>query len=112
LEISGKNLFKAPSTCQILTSPFNLVFALVLQACVTFPNWGRLAFVFTSMEIKSSTKLVPSYPSDRSLEAYKAWIRELSNRLTTNKPKINLTQQEWIASWKDYWNAPLNGFEK
>jgi hypothetical protein len=61
------------------------------------------------METKSYTKVVPSHPSDRSLEAYKVWIRELSNRFTTNKPEIKLTQQEWITSWKQYWNEQLRG---
>ena len=64
------------------------------------------------MEIKSYTKLAPSKPIDRSLEAYKVWIAELTNRFTTNKPEIKLTQQEWIASWKEYWNKPLKKLEK
>ena len=64
------------------------------------------------MEIKPYNTLVPSHPNDKSLEAYKVWIRELSSRFTTDKLEIKLTQQEWIASWKEYWNKPLKKFEK
>jgi hypothetical protein len=35
-------------------------------------------------------------PNDQSLDAYKAWIRELINRFTTGNEEIKLTEQEWI----------------
>jgi len=43
-----------------------------------------------------------SHTKDRSLEAYKAWIMEIARRLTTNKSKIELTEQEWIENWKAF----------
>ena len=44
-----------------------------------------------------------SRPRDKSVEAYKAWIMEISQRLTTAKQAIELTESEWRASWKEYW---------
>lgn len=44
-----------------------------------------------------------SRPKDQSLEAYKAWITEIANRLTTQKTAINLTEEEWIENWEEFW---------
>jgi hypothetical protein len=57
------------------------------------------------MEEKSNKKPTRSRPKDKSLEAYKAWVRELSGRFTTQEHEINLTEKEWIESWKEYWEA-------
>jgi hypothetical protein len=53
------------------------------------------------MEWKPSKKIEVSQPKDRSLDAYKAWVRELAQRLT--KTELKFTEQEWIESWKEYW---------
>ena len=45
----------------------------------------------------------PSRPKDRSFEAYKAWITEIAERLTTDKNKLKMTEAEWIQSWKEFW---------
>ena len=44
-----------------------------------------------------------SGPKDRSLEAYKVWFMAITKRLTKVGTEIKLTDEEWIASWKDYW---------
>ena len=45
-----------------------------------------------------------SHPRDRSLAAYKIWMMEIALRLTTKQNTIELTDAEWVAYWKDYWN--------
>jgi hypothetical protein len=55
------------------------------------------------MENKSNERAATSGPRDSSLEAFKAWIRELINRFTSNKAEIAMTEQEWIRYWKEYW---------
>lgn len=42
-------------------------------------------------------------PKDRSLEAYKVWFMGVIKRLTKEGTEIKLTEAEWIASWKEYW---------
>ena len=49
---------------------------------------------------KPKREAKPSRPTDESLEAYKAWIRDISRRLTTSKVEINLSE-EWVKSWKE-----------
>ena len=44
-----------------------------------------------------------SGPKDRSLEAYKEWFRQIIKRLIKEGSEINLTEEEWIAHWKEYW---------
>ena len=55
------------------------------------------------MQTRPEKRATPSRPKDRSLEAYKAWITEIANRLTTDKTKLNLTEKDWVDSWKDFW---------
>ncbi len=45
-----------------------------------------------------------SHPADRSLAAFKAWIKELSMRFTTTREAIQLSEQEWMEAWADYWS--------
>jgi hypothetical protein len=40
-----------------------------------------------------------SGPKDQTLNAYKAWIRDIARRLTTEKSSIKLTEAEWAAYW-------------
>lgn len=55
------------------------------------------------METQRNSKLRFSQPGDKSVEAYKAWIMEIAERLTTEKNKIELTEAEWRLYWRDYW---------
>ena len=106
LEIGTIVVFKVSVTLRFVPASYKLGYALM--EVVTFSSWGRLASVNVFMQTKSYTKIASSQPSDKSLEAYKIWIRELSSRFTTNQLEIKLTQQEWIASWKQYWNAKMH----
>lgn len=60
------------------------------------------------MESKSPERAATSGPKDGSLEAFKAWISELVNRFTSNKAEIEMTEQEWIRYWKEYWRENNN----
>ena len=55
------------------------------------------------MKRQSDKKGSQSGPKDRSLEAYKTWFMEITKRLTKEGTEIKLTEEEWVASWKDYW---------
>jgi len=55
------------------------------------------------MQTKENNGGKPSSPKDRSLEAYKTWMTEIAQRLTTQKTMIELTEDEWKKSWKEYW---------
>ena len=55
------------------------------------------------MKIHSGNRAAQSRPKDQSLAAYKAWIIEIAAQLTTKKTMVELTEQEWIESWKEYW---------
>jgi hypothetical protein len=55
------------------------------------------------MTIQLQKRTTTSRPRDRSVEAYKAWITEISQRLTTVQQAIQLTESEWRANWKEYW---------
>ncbi|HEX6033613.1 MAG TPA: hypothetical protein VFY83_04225 [Anaerolineales bacterium] len=61
------------------------------------------------MEDKQGKPVMISRPRDTSLAAYKAWILELCQRLTTKEICIIFTDEEWIDNWKAYWEeqAPL-----
>ena len=56
------------------------------------------------METQPNNKVSFSQPVDKSVEAYKVWMMEIAERLTTGKNKIELTEAEWRLHWKDYWN--------
>jgi sulfur relay (sulfurtransferase) DsrC/TusE family protein len=55
------------------------------------------------MENKPYKRISVSRPKDNSLEAYKSWMREIAERLTTEKTGIKWTEEEWIAHWKKFW---------
>lgn len=61
------------------------------------------------MEDLKSKAVTVSRPKDTSLAAYKAWIMELCQRLTTKEICILFTEEEWIASWKAYWEEQATG---
>jgi hypothetical protein len=55
------------------------------------------------MEKKPGNKVALSLPKDKSLEAYKEWVKDIAKRLT--KTEFLLSEQEWIESWKEFWKA-------
>jgi hypothetical protein len=55
------------------------------------------------MEEQKNTRLAPTRPKDRSLKAYKVWMRELIRRFTTWEGDMQLTEREWRESWQEYW---------
>ena len=55
------------------------------------------------MESQPNISKTVSHPKDRSREAYKAWVMEIATRLTKEGTGLKLTEEEWIASWQDYW---------
>ena len=61
------------------------------------------------MDNKPYKKFTVSRPKDKSLEAYKAWVTEIAQRLTTNKTGIRWTEEEWMANWKKFWQEKPPG---
>jgi hypothetical protein len=55
------------------------------------------------MEKQRNNPLVSTRPKDKSLEAYKAWMRELIERFTTPSTQIEFTEKEWRENWQEYW---------
>lgn len=41
-----------------------------------------------------------SRPADKSLEAYKAWIRAMLVRLGGTD---DMTEDQWLAGWREFW---------
>jgi hypothetical protein len=46
-----------------------------------------------------------SRPKDQSLEAYKAWIKEVTFKLT-GKNDDSMTEEKWVIRWKEFWSKP------
>ncbi len=46
-----------------------------------------------------------SRPKDKSLEAFKAWINEMAQKLGVKQSdkKSEMTEEEWVESWKKFW---------
>ena len=55
------------------------------------------------MENRPYKRVTVLRPKDKSLEAYKAWIREIAKKLTTGNAEVKWTEEEWIANWKKFW---------
>jgi hypothetical protein len=49
-----------------------------------------------------------SRPKDRSLEAYKAWIKELAFKMT-GKNDNSMTEADWEEAWKKFWGETKEG---
>jgi hypothetical protein len=45
-----------------------------------------------------------SRPKDKSLEAYKAWIKEFTFRLTGKNNPSSMTEEMWVERWKTFWS--------
>jgi hypothetical protein len=50
-----------------------------------------------------------SRPKDKSLEAYKAWIKEFTFRLTGKNNPNSMTEEQWVAGWKKFWSKSKEG---
>ena len=61
------------------------------------------------MENKHYKIVNASRPTDKSLEAYKAWMMELAKKLTTGQTTVKWTEKEWIAHWKKFWKEKPSG---
>ena len=42
-------------------------------------------------------------PKDRSLAAYKAWLRGFGKALAGDAFNDNMTEDEWRAEWQAFW---------
>jgi hypothetical protein len=51
----------------------------------------------------ANKKVLLSRPKDKSLEAYKQWIKEITFHLT-GKNDDSMTEEKWIESWKEFWS--------
>lgn len=54
------------------------------------------------MENRSYKSVTVMRPANRSLEAYKAWMRELAKKLSKHS-EVKWIEEEWIANWKRFW---------
>jgi hypothetical protein len=61
------------------------------------------------METERHNKGTVSRPRDQSVEAYKVWMMEIAERLTTGKNKIELTEAEWRLHCREYWKEKAGG---
>jgi hypothetical protein len=50
-----------------------------------------------------------SRPKDRTLEAYKAWMKEIIDRmLPADAPRV-MTDKDWEEGWKKFWQKVDKG---
>ncbi len=50
-------------------------------------------------------------PANRSLEAFKKWMTELSERLVPGAPN-NMTEAQWATKHKEFWERLDKGLAK
>lgn len=48
-----------------------------------------------------------SRPMNKSLGAYKAWMRKLAQQVQKDG-EVKWTEEEWIANWKKFWKEKPN----
>lgn len=48
-------------------------------------------------------KVILSRPKDKSLEAFKSWIGEISAHLLGDK-ESTMTEEKWEKAWKEFWS--------
>jgi hypothetical protein len=41
-------------------------------------------------------------PKDKSLEAYRAWLKGIASQLATDA-EVQWTEEQWIEKWKKFW---------
>jgi uncharacterized protein YaaR (DUF327 family) len=54
-------------------------------------------------------KPILSRPKDKSLEAYKAWIKEFVKSLGGSS-EDDMTEEQWVEGWKKFWSK-VNGIQ-
>jgi hypothetical protein len=59
------------------------------------------------MENQQANSRTLSGPRDKSIEAYKVWIREIAQRLTVGADPVRFTEIEWQLHWREYWKENL-----
>jgi hypothetical protein len=57
------------------------------------------------MKSQSGDNANLSRPRYKSVEAYKVWILEIAQPLTTGSTTIEFTEVEWIANWKENYRS-------
>lgn len=55
------------------------------------------------MDDKPYKTIFVSRPTDKSLEAYKEWIKELARQVQAGAVEVKWSDEEWIANWKKFW---------
>ena len=55
------------------------------------------------MNSRTIERVTLSAPTDQSLRAYKAWVRDIAARLTTPESALTFTETEWVTFWKEFW---------
>jgi sulfur relay (sulfurtransferase) DsrC/TusE family protein len=54
--------------------------------------------------MKVNQGVLLSQPKDKSLEAFKAWMQEMTKHLTgREKTDGTITEEEWIQYHKNFW---------
>ena len=81
-----------------LKPEFVITGILLIGAIVTM-----IARRLSRLENKPYKRITIARPKNRSLEAYKAWMMDLSEQFTTEKTDIQWTEEEWIVKWKRFW---------
>lgn len=46
-----------------------------------------------------------SRPKDKSLEAFKAGINEIADRMLGKGKGGDIPEDEWVRSWKEFWGG-------
>lgn len=54
------------------------------------------------MKNKSHQVINVLRPKDKSLEAYRAWMKGIASQLA-REAEIGWTEEQWIEKWKDFW---------
>ncbi|MBI3731996.1 MAG: hypothetical protein HY259_00845 [Chloroflexi bacterium] len=50
--------------------------------------------------------LMPSRPTNKSFENYKAWILAVTEAITGQPPRDTRSEAEWRESWQKFWAKP------
>lgn len=58
------------------------------------------------MDTPKKTPVILSRPKDTSLQAYKAWILEIAEKMTGKPAVNNLSDDQWVKKWQEFWSKP------